>query len=1595
MSAYEDALNAGGVPISETPYEAALKQGGVPLEEPGIFTRAGRALTSIPFSGIEGAPSGEESPAPFREAIAAAARSSVGKPFVKQYDTIRGSFLKGGAALTRGVTDIGEYVGKPMGIPRSEVFDKAAQMWQDKGEELHQLAQEKGADFVDKMVGSAIGGGVPGVAEFMLNVPYYSFKGAIEAAKRGDNQAWGAIVGGAKRAALGKTLHAAGTLTKPLAIPAMGTVMGVQTAAEGGTPEETAEAVGTGMIFGAVGAPGRTGAREVGRTIYEGIDRLIRSKKPITIETPSPGATRPPIEPPRSTVAPEVTPTPPPAPEATISPEMAPGSPEFYKAEADRLGVRFAGITETGLPSRPKMVVFQDGDNKTGAGSFTLNPGESVEQALERARSRYAEKPAEPVSPMPAPATDVIPAEQRAKERPRRSAFREDQVPDLPTADKDIAVVRSNIVDLEAEIERRAETGSTLDRMEIQDRLNKHNESLAALEARRAEILEGKSLAPIEMKPPEPIRTKTPEEISFEEARAAREPLPRTGEVEPPVQTPGQKFAQVRKEKIKAKKEAAGPTLQQRILRAGGIKIDPAMRGEFAQYGLRQGEGALARLYRSEKHPGYKKAMGWDQWVETLIEDGTLPKGAGISDLFEAIKKNKRPGAEIADEEFARSAAESAARTARETVPENEIALGDSFRIDGEKFKAVRYDERGNLIVKDGREITVEANTGLRVDGGKEEIIPGEIPRPPKEAEAPKGEPFKLATEEAPEAEKPLIPEAAGEQDELFPGERAKYREAEKGPPAPPPEGGLFGESGESKAIADVARGVIQSADDVNKVFAPYARGEQAQAAAGIVREKVAAEALSREKAYNKFKAFDEAFQKVPEPKRLEYIDAIEGGKSTGNVTADQAFAVMRSIREPLWKKIQEMKGTEAFIENYFPHFWEQPDVAARVLGRQPLAGPASFLKERKIPTTKEGIELGLKPKTTNPVELETLKINEMLRFIKGQEIFGEFKDTGLAKFVRFGDKAPKGYVKINDKIARILQYSEAEKGFVLRGDYYAPEPAARVLNNYLSPGLWGRSTLYGIFRGAGNFMNQVQLGMSAFHFTFTSVDAVTSRFALGVQELGRGQFSEGIKHVSPHNLVTAPIEMFLKGNKAMKGIFAENPEFAKITDALIKGGGRVKMDLFYKNSSVERFWKALGEKKFGRVGVQAIPAAIEALAKPVMEKWVPRMKLGIFSEMAESQMALWKKQGHEPSVSEMRTEYGKIWDSIDNRMGQMVYDNLFWNRTLKDVGLASVRSLGWNLGTLRELGGGVKDIIDIKVNNSGGVKISPRTAYLLALPAVVALYGAMYQYIKTGEGPEEFKDYFFPKTGGKTPDGRDERVTIPSYIKDIYAYWKHPLTTVGHKVHPIISSIVQMLQNQDYYSVMIRNPNDPKVKQATDFMRYVGTQFIPFSVRGAQIRQKSGTDTKEQAESFFGVVPAPKGITQTKAEELLDEFSKRHMGKGPITREEQLKKQAKAEIRDQFKKKQVGELRVAIEKSGLQPAEIKNVLQNSRKPALVMRFLSLSPEEAMQVWRVADGIEMESLFPILLRKIVISKNISPKEKINYINEIKKTRKAK
>ena len=765
---------------------------------------------------------------------------------------------------------------------------------------------------------------------------------------------------------------------------------------------------------------------------------------------------------------------------------------------------------------------------------------------------------------------------------------------------------------------------------------------------------------------------------------------------------------------------------------------------------------------------------------------------------------------------------------------------------------------------------------------------------------------------------------------------------------------------------------LVQMGDSIRKTFAPATRGPEAGKTASSIRIRAAE--LARRKAIT-IKTLDESkkYFDVQRPSdQMNFIDAVETGAPLSNPIESRAAGVMRHILDRTWAEVQDVSGSTAFILNYFPHIWKDPikaaEVFAKIYGKRPLEGPKTFFKRRTMPTVKEGLAHGLELATTNPAELVSLKLHEMNRYLTAQKIWGDLKDNGIVKFVRFGDRAPQGYIKVNDKLGRVFQYSEGEKGFILRGDYYMPEQAGTVLNNYLSPGLGG-SAVYRTFRGVANFMNQVQLGMSAFHLYFTSNDAAISKMALSFQNFSQGKYGAGILRMA--EVPIAPFENYIRGSKILVDYFRENPETPQMIDALTRAGGRVQMDVFYKNSAAEGFWKALRGGNIPGAALRTPGMLAESMAKPIMEVIVPRQKLGVFSDMAKD--ILGDEAAGKLTREQATARLQEAWDSVDNRMGQLVYDNLFWNRALKDLGLASVRSLGWNIGTIREIGGAATDLPTqiLHTFKGEGFRLTPKMAYTISLPIVMGIQGSILHYLFTGEAPKEMKDYYFPKTGKTNPDGTEERVSLPSYMRDLYAYKEQPLTTLEHKIHPLVSSMAQMFENEDYYGVQIRNPDDPAVKQMQDEIVFWGKQFIPFSVRNLQQRKEAGGSTGAQIQGFFGITPAPRYIDRTAAEKMTTEFLKAR-GDFTVTQESAEKRNFRNEFAKKLTSKNLTDTdwkkadEMGLLDGGIDQGIVERITSTPQQRALKM----LTAEEALKVYGVMNERERKSALPILIDKI-------------------------
>lgn len=771
--------------------------------------------------------------------------------------------------------------------------------------------------------------------------------------------------------------------------------------------------------------------------------------------------------------------------------------------------------------------------------------------------------------------------------------------------------------------------------------------------------------------------------------------------------------------------------------------------------------------------------------------------------------------------------------------------------------------------------------------------------------------------------------------------------------------------------VAEAAEVLQKSHAELKEKFTPPEVGKEAQFTAATIRENLGVLARSHDQLEQALLSAKKIFDKANKESSLDFVYNMEEGKAQSTPELEKVARTLRNILDTKRDEIRNL-GTgklENFIENYFPHVWESPNKASNVIksimGRRPFEGPKSFLKKRTIPTTREGVELGLKPVSYNPIDSVMLKVREMDRYLMAQRSILALKDQGLIKFVRPGGEIPEGFVKIDDRFADVVSKNEAGE-VVIRGKYMAQRDAARILNNYLSPGLAGKSYIYDLYRGAGNNMNQFQLGLSAFHLGFTSMDATISKFALGLNKLSGGDFAGAIKEFGKTPF--APITNILQGRQLLQAWYGKDQgELTNlIASYMASAGGRAKMDKFYSTGMHESMKKAIKEGKLATAALKVPFYIVEQVARPIMEYIVPRQKMGVFMDLMKMEIERNPNISHE----QLRGIAQKAWDSVDNRMGQLVYDNLFWNKTVKDLGMASVRSLGWNLGTIREIGGGAQDVIG-NVNDiihGKGTKLSYKTAYVMALPIVTGLYGAIYQYLHTGQGPQEIKDYFFPKTGAIDNKGQEARISFPTYMKDLYHYKTNFIQTAINKFSPVNNTVMEMMANKDFYGTEIRNVDDPIMRQVIDEAKFLGTQFIPFGFRNQN--RDTRTSLGSKVEPFIGLTPAPHDINMTRAEREAADLAHAKIPVGSRTKEEAAHSQAKSQLRSQYMaSRDPAILNDGVSQGVISAKEKRQIIKQSQMSNLERLTQHLTFEEVEHVMKKATEEEKSELQKILEKK--------------------------
>lgn len=866
--------------------------------------------------------------------------------------------------------------------------------------------------------------------------------------------------------------------------------------------------------------------------------------------------------------------------------------------------------------------------------------------------------------------------------------------------------------------------------------------------------------------------------------------------------------------------------------------------------------------------------------------------------------------------------------------------------------------------------------------------------------------------------------------------------------PPGPEAGQLTGALAPLAKLADaVLKPVVDLGADIRNVFFPQTVNAASETTGLSLREhnaRFAASMLEAETAMEKVRDY---MAKQPKAFAYDFIDRMEHGRPQADHNLDVLARILKDWLDKYRDDIQAL-GTgklESFYENYFPHIWKNPKGAqatiATILGRRPIEGKKGFLKKRKHITFGDGLAAGLEPVSDNPVDLVLLKLHEMGRYLLAHRFRAEMKTLGTARFLSESNrgKVPKDWYEVPDPIGIVYGPRTAEGSTTIRGRYYMPKAAITIVRNHLMPGL-GYKSYYQLFRQAGNLMLQFSLGFSGFHAGFVTFEAMISKGALAMKYAAAGMPLEAIR--TAVTFPFAPVENLILGRKVIDALvrpaFNADPEIAKYADYLQMAGGRARMDDLYRTKFRLRVADALREafaepsfaKKAGalaKAAAMSIPALAELSVYPVMEWLVPNMKVGAFAQMAKFEIA---RLGTEASREDVRKALANAWDSVDNRFGQLIYENKFWNRIAKDILMISVRSPGWNAGTAGEVLGGAFDyakfgarvigkVLEFQSPSPGGnlpgerptdksttgdgsnggagggskvkdPEFTHKMSYLPAMAAITALTGAIMNYLNTRDDekthglPQSVKDVYWPRTGEYDAQGNPRRIALWGYVNDIFHWYIHPWDTAVGKINPFVTWLREEIGNRTWDHREIANPNDPLTVRLKDRAEHTAGSFKPITVENIQKAVESGDSPASIAGKLLGLREAPGYIDKSPAQLMMSEKAAAKAGDVPTSAERYDRTHARREIAGALRSGNLAKARelarADIKAGTISTADVGTAIKAAVKQPFDAQFKALPLEDQLDVWRVSSEAEKKTEAPLVLLKLMNLKDRSPEE---------------
>lgn len=683
-----------------------------------------------------------------------------------------------------------------------------------------------------------------------------------------------------------------------------------------------------------------------------------------------------------------------------------------------------------------------------------------------------------------------------------------------------------------------------------------------------------------------------------------------------------------------------------------------------------------------------------------------------------------------------------------------------------------------------------------------------------------------------------------------------------------------------------VGREINDSIASIQRNLFPETLGPDAVRAASVV-SKATSELMKEKSRVDYAGQARHEFWEARKDKGRAFLEQVESGKEF----ADPQLARIAEAYRQWAQRIYDQDHTHTDFtyepaDNYFPHlFKDQKGVEAwlqRTFGSK--FNDPGFIKERSFRTYREAIEAGFEPISDNPEVIMQMRQHASDIAQMRHDVLTDLETYGLARKGGDGEKEP----------GEVFWRSPSGQGYLVK------PAAAQILHNaWNSPSLWNQRNLIGTgFRGImamKNTLIPIKLGLSLFH----PLHVATLHNAATFTRLNKELLARTIPAAEALPKMIAsliPLSGVLQDSKAgwrimdlwRRGAPGKEISFTdKVALQLIAEGGFIPaMSHDFQSTAMQKWRNAVaGKTGLGRyTNLRVIPAIFDAMQRLIFNEWIPALKTASYLKDVAAALkvdpALIEDNGRR--IDMLR----QLKKSVDNRYGEMAYSDLFWNRAIKDIAVASTLSLGWQLGFMREYGGVALDTGRALTRGSlkEGLKRGEydKLMFTTGYTGMALLYGGLLTWAMTGQWPQQLIDYVFPQTGQTDADGKPDRVGTMFYAAELFKIAKHIQTqgavsglteAATNKANPTFSMMREFATGINYMGQEITDPNAPAYKRLEQRLLAAGIDMLPISTEPDKDPEAlfpvkiKGTTGKEKALAVLGFTPAPKYVTETPIE--------------------------------------------------------------------------------------------------------------------------------